>query len=797
MKYTGQFSNIKNKIYQVDIDVNDGNNGTSELIFSDDPFTIELNKNSVIYEPLKLSNATCSIIASDYNFNLYSATAQGSKLTLKDIDNNKITWIGYLTPNIYQMGFEQEFETIQIEAIDGLSTLDNYKYEQIYNDNRKILSFEELIIHIIKKCNCYSNIYVNQNNYLTDKTSGIDKIYNNLQLISETFYMGETKYIRNYFESTYPVTSQVDILINNWLHMTIPVGQKKTGIYLGDMTVILQKVITPAEDATYFYTPHNTDTFNADQTKIIDKLFVAEQNFYSTDNEAITYKEVLTQLLQFLNYTIIQDGDELFIVNYDYIRNGFDDYIKYSTSNNWLTYSTESCKLKNDYEVNADSFKSNGASVELDSVYNQISIKTSESKQSTLLPEMFKDDYLTNIGVTNASWTDLQIKAFGDQTYIFRYFKNSKYTNIYYTNDTDWTETTFGTVNYNTVANNIGSTFIRATNYKTTDGAPATLGLTDYLCLHRHLTEYPNSTKNVLKPVLKLNAGVIPQCSYLYDDYFLLINTSAYWDSRLNVAYIDDKVVLKNDDSFNESDIKIAAKLKIGDKYWNGTVWSLTDSTFNIQFDKKDNEHLFYKWFEIKNNVNYNSYINQSGQKIPILKSDKLLGEVEFYLYTPTNIISKYIVDSVWLKDLKIELIKPSVKKNDDSDTEFKNEINIDFVNEFSDISLKTCSNTNKGLSYSVVIDKPSVAVGYRNNEQICTKTLELNQMQEHNIIQAYVNQYSTPAKKLNLTLGNEFKPYSLLTVNQTEFINEKFIVDGMSIDVKNDTNLLNIVSKK
>jgi hypothetical protein len=90
MIYTGQFKSINNTLYQVDINVNDGNNGTSEIIFSDEPFKIELNTNSTIYEPLKLSNATCTIISDSYNFNLYSATAQGTKMTLKDVDNNLI-----------------------------------------------------------------------------------------------------------------------------------------------------------------------------------------------------------------------------------------------------------------------------------------------------------------------------------------------------------------------------------------------------------------------------------------------------------------------------------------------------------------------------------------------------------------------------------------------------------------------------------------------------------------------------------------------------------------------------------
>ena len=43
MIYTGQFKNIKNTLYQVDINVNNGMTGTSEIIFSSEPFTVEIN----------------------------------------------------------------------------------------------------------------------------------------------------------------------------------------------------------------------------------------------------------------------------------------------------------------------------------------------------------------------------------------------------------------------------------------------------------------------------------------------------------------------------------------------------------------------------------------------------------------------------------------------------------------------------------------------------------------------------------------------------------------------------------
>ena len=313
MNYTGQFKNINNTLYQIDIDVNNGVTGSTEIVLAGEPFKVEYNSNGTIYEPLKLSNATCSILSSSYMFDIYSSTAQGTKLTLKNVDTNSVEWVGYVTPNIYTQGFETTIEQIDLEAIDGLSTLENYNYNQIDSDNKKIKSFENILIHLISKCNCYNHIYVNQNNSLI---SSIDKL------------------------------------------------------------------------------------------KIIDKLFISEQNFYNDDatyttfDTSMTNKEVLTEMLQYLGYTIVAYGDSVYLLDYDYIKNGYTNYTVYSTSNNWSTYTTGTIILNDIHSITSDSFKSNGGTIELDTTYNQIAIKTSVYKNESLLPDFFDDKLLSNILTT-------------------------------------------------------------------------------------------------------------------------------------------------------------------------------------------------------------------------------------------------------------------------------------------------------------------------------------------------------------------------------------------------------------
>lgn len=726
MKYTGQFKNINNTLYQIDVDINNGITGSTEIVLSDEPFKVEYNNDKVIYSPLKLSNATCTILSDKYLFDIYQSTAQGCKMTLSNLDNNSVEWVGYVTPNIYTQGFENVYESIDIEAIDGLSTLDNYTYQQIDSDNKKIKSFQDILIHIISKCNCYKNIYVNQNNYLVQLT--------------------------------------------------------------------------------------------VDYTSVINKLSIAEQNFFNDDAApatdttpslaatSMTYKEVLTEIMQFLGYTIVAFGDSVYILDYDYLKNGYTDYTLYTTTNNWSTYSTSQTALNQSHNITNSSFKSNGGTIELDSTYNQVSIKTDLNKKDSLLPDFFDVNFLTNITNYVSDWNSSFENTVSGNWVINKFYTNNQYQYFWYKNDTDWTPVTpysdwtpqnFELISYD-LQNYIGAIVMQQANYKIDMSVPtpSTLGWSNYIMLFRHLAAYPPDQKNILKPVLKNVVGTMPETSYLFDDkYYIVIGGSALWSDVMGQYYIDDTVKRTNDTNFSDATLFLTAKLKVGNKYWNGTIWTTTDSTFKINFSKGTQTNLINNWFAVKNQVSYDMMIDGTGQLIPIKSTDSLLGSVEFTLYTPQNIIPKLVTDTVFFRELSIKVVKQSLEKNNDTDTQYLNVINTNYINQFNDMDFKVCSQTNKGMNYSSVIEYEPATSGYKYNQSIFNRSLNKSQLQEYNIIEKYVNQYSTPQKKLNITLANNYKPYSLFTCSL--YPDDKYIVDKMSIDYYNSTNLLTIINKK
>ena len=142
MKYTAQFYDINEKLYTLEI----GSGEMQNITLSATPFITELEtSDSHLYKPCKYSSATIGMITDDYKFDLYSSTAQQNKVVLSSARG--IVWVGYVTPNLYSQGYENELEEIEVEAIDALSTLQYYKYT-IIGSKKDIVSFTQMLLPV-------------------------------------------------------------------------------------------------------------------------------------------------------------------------------------------------------------------------------------------------------------------------------------------------------------------------------------------------------------------------------------------------------------------------------------------------------------------------------------------------------------------------------------------------------------------------------------------------------------------------------------------------------------------------
>ena len=159
MKYTGQFSNIENHTYYINITTDGDSSKTKEIKLGVSPLTTSYEGgDDYIYKPVKYSSTTIKILSEDYLYDLYSAKAQQNKVQVINYMGNTV-WVGYTTPNLYSQGYENPIEEIEVECIDGLSTLQYLNYTPIHT-NKSIVTFKELINHLLNKCNCYSRFFI-------------------------------------------------------------------------------------------------------------------------------------------------------------------------------------------------------------------------------------------------------------------------------------------------------------------------------------------------------------------------------------------------------------------------------------------------------------------------------------------------------------------------------------------------------------------------------------------------------------------------------------------------------------
>ncbi|MBQ1798521.1 MAG: hypothetical protein IIZ89_04035, partial [Muribaculaceae bacterium] len=189
MIYQGKFKDFEGSTHTVKIftgwspTYNANNDTTTNITLGETPFVTTMDSgDDTIYKPMKCTGATIQVVTEGYLFDVYSPTAHGTKVELRSA-SNLVEWVGFATPNLYDMGY-QAIETIDIECIDGLSTLQYIKYTPV-GQSKAVRSFAEIVGHILQQCRCYSKWYVSSNSGISGKSGSI---MGNLYVSESNFY---------------------------------------------------------------------------------------------------------------------------------------------------------------------------------------------------------------------------------------------------------------------------------------------------------------------------------------------------------------------------------------------------------------------------------------------------------------------------------------------------------------------------------------------------------------------------------------------------------------------------------
>lgn len=807
--YIGYFrDNNDDSLYTVEI----GTGSTTEITLSGTPFTTKMdNSDDIIYKPVKYTGATVEAITDDILYDIYNTDSRSVPVILKK--GNQILFSGYNTPNAYDQGFEKKRELIQIECIDGLSTLKYYPYKQ---NDKQIRSFWYIINKLIGECKSYKYFYIS----------------NNMQLDKDT----------------------------------------------------------PSD--------------------ITKDLYISEQNFFdekqenqTDDDIAWKCNEVLENIMQYLGYTCISNGDSVFILDYDAIKKGINTYYKYTVDNETGELVTV------DYikRITGQDYSENGATVSLDNVYNKVRVTAELNSYDNTIPDLFdlklkditarnddqqtvnNDKYRTITNPTStyivgdriettitpdSSWTGW----FGNNKAYFtaqQYFKpDNEYltTYMYKWDDDFWNRNkSLEQLNYPESFNYADSVY-NNTNYygcimQRQQGEPIEVSIADtWLNPNLSNEEFTklvskdisslNFTDNFMflvkggnKPVLYAdNTNEDPNQAYnrYYkhlpmftlnypttapiggDNAYIMITGSVVCSINRNKSYILNDFTFPHAKSYKstvwEKRAYIWCQLKVGNLYWNGKNWTQVESDFKLYFLDKDKKapEVAYKDNNIKNTVSWWYGVSETGTAIPIPENTIISGNIKFTMYTPMQQYDDAQQSSgqddmrsfyIWLKDFQIKAVigDPSFSDKNDTDTEYSMVIDDSSVVELDDIDFKINSWDNKKPNYSCVCYKDGTGFHFVDtvwnkalSDEVTGSTFTKDDKEivsdgslrpEWWYVYRIYKQYNKPSVKLKLTLRNNNNIYGLYTCHNMN--GKQFIVDNINTDYRYWKSEINLIEKK
>lgn len=700
-KYVSEFYDIKSRLYKIEIQTETGS-GTSNFKLGGSPLTTKMSSEGKhLYSPIKTIGATITMLTDAYNFDLYTGKAQGSKVTITS-DNN-VVWVGYLTPCCYDMGFDSEWEEVQLECVDGIAVLKNIPYKS--NDTEHDLdTFANIIFKCLKQSDCYKNFYITDNVQLT--ANGTESVIEKFRVSQQNFY------------------------------------DKKKDI-------------------------NQTD-----------------------DDVAWSCYDVLKEIAQYLGYTIIADGDEVFIIDYDAIKKGNNKYFKYSLTGTTLTTPT-SVTLKYSHKIEGESYAQNGTSVSLDDVYNKVSVKDEFYTFDDIFGEFGDENFETNI-------------TLGTEDIGMRYYfnNNTHYTKMEGDNFTRTTTDTKKNINFQiftvkgwrnrmwvVIVKFYNSPILEFKKYEHRDSARKDEsadcesdmswskifnyhGATYYKIFKReidskifndwrsHYNENWQSMSNeqrfeAWKDLLKQDPSKISLEPMIlcYKEYarnpikneeverfpFIKMKSTnanalggegAYLIIKGSVLYHDeyctpfplsdgaDNNKLKRAQDWKYADeCYLPACLKWGNQYWNGEGWVNTKTTFRLRWrDPKEgreaqkNKNIYDKWFEFLDTAQSKYGCDEKGVYIPVPPDGNLSGGIEFEIYCPRDMkgnsrknhwtgYDRYYSKVIMIKNFKLQAKISNGLLNDkenNSDTIYTNVINNGSINKMGDIKFKICTFDKK-----------------------------------------------------------------------------------------------------
>lgn len=181
MNYIGEFTSNAGNSYRIVLSTAATGPDTTVRL-SGSPFVSSVDEvEGGLYSPIRCGGATIGLLLDTPLFDLYSGQAKGVKATV--YRGAAKVWAGWVSPTMYDQGFDGEFEEVQLDCVDGLAVLKNIPY-------RTSMRSQLTLLEIIRKCLAESEVidtlFISDNVQFTQ--TAVESVCERLRLSENCFF---------------------------------------------------------------------------------------------------------------------------------------------------------------------------------------------------------------------------------------------------------------------------------------------------------------------------------------------------------------------------------------------------------------------------------------------------------------------------------------------------------------------------------------------------------------------------------------------------------------------------------
>ena len=513
---------------------------------------------------------------------------------------------------------------------------------------------------------------------------------------------------------------------------------------------------------------------------IYNLIKVSSDNFADEQEETMSYYEILEEIAKYLGLTITIKNDEIYFIDYIGIGKGFNGYYKYDLVTDTTTRET----LYHTETIQSLDYVSDSSTLQINSGRNKAKVTCSLFDIGNMLPE-FDDEKSTFISMEENGSTVGKVKY----KEIIRYYSTEKFDMFQYSSGSDSGEINNGKL----TGGYLGSHFIRSAEYDA-ENIPSRLNFQNELLIHRY--GMINGELNNSKPIIKFTS-----------EKSITTHTNMYFclalDIKMNYVLFEKNVakeLIKIADK--DTTMEMYAKIKIGNKYWNGADWTTTESRFTMPITVKKGNQFNEVYLALDNTNTFDKGVGDL-EGYTFKSSDEIIrGKIELTLYTFDGYRKLFPFGTVGDRFMRMRNIElrygiPNAQtvygdyldEDKKNDIVYENDIDEIYVDEANEINLKICTYPDDyfKLCYSTTF------IGNKYLKTLKYNPLGITDKPEVVLINKVLDYYKEPKYEVSIPVSNKLLyPYSIIT--DKNLPNKRFIYAGSEIDYEYEKNTINIL---